>query len=614
MKLKVSLKGKIAIAVIITYIIIALLVPIMPLRPPLSYRAPPTDIFVPQIVANYSFPYKIVRMNAYEDEFYIITESSGFIDYNILDHNITFEENLPLQNYSDIKILRIYPHGFPVFYNQNYIYVFSGTALVRYHMNDTVSIYILNPPFSSFTGFVAYNSTGLYAFQYSPYGFSPEPLWHIVAHQKPLGLHYDYNHIFVSFHDKIIDITSNGKIVWEKRGNFTSNPIFLPTYGNDKLYIASHNEIEALSIRNGSKRADIHMPCEITSLEYRGGILFAYSPSGVFGKVDVLKNGFSWKVDDVKKYVASPFIDGIGVIFKNGKIGFILTDGAIQWGKDVNVYNILLTEMSHTTYLLAILENQKDVQQYSYSGKMITPLPPSKKYILGTDFAGRDVFSQLLWSFRSELYIAFVSGAIVLLLGTLWGLIAGYFGGTTDELLLLLSDSFLFIPAIGYAALMIYLFGISHHIEATIWTSIFALSPLEARAVRNYTKVVKEKAFVESAKLSGAGHWRIILVHIFPEIKGISTVYALSAVTMALLLEVGISFLGFGNYTVPTWGWMISNAYFTGYWDKWWLIVPPLLALWAIVYSTYLLSHEIYASEYIFSLEARTIGEETKSK
>ena len=614
MKMNISLKGKIAIGVIITYIIIALIVPVMPLRAPLSYRAPPTDIFVPQVVANYSFPDKIVRMNSYENEFYIITENHEFMVYNILSYNITFKEILPSQNYSNIKILRIYPNGFPVFYNQNYVYVFTGNSFLKYPVNDTISIYILNPPFSSFSGFVAYNATGLYTFQYSPYGFSKEPLWHIKIHNKPLGLHYDYRHIFVSFHNRIIEISDDGKILWEKSGNFTSNPIFLPIYGNDKLYIASYNKIAALSIENGSKIAEIQMPCKIESLTYRGGMLFAYSPSGVFGKVDTLAKGFSWKVENVKKYVADPFIEGIGIIFNDGKIGFLLTDGAIQWGKDVKVYDILLTEISHTTYLLAILEDQKNVQQYSYSGKMITPLPPNKKYILGTDFAGRDVFSQLLWSFRSELYLAFLSGAIVLLLGTLWGLIAGYFGGTTDDILLLLSDSFLFIPAIGYAALMIYLFGISHHIEATIWASIFALAPLEARAVRNYTKVVKEKAFIESAKLSGAGHWRIIFIHIFPEIKGISMVYALSAVTMALLLEVGISFLGFGNYTVPTWGWMISNAYFTGYWDKWWLIVPPLLTLWALVYSTYLLSHELYASEYIISLEARTMGEETKSK
>ncbi len=614
MKIQISLKGKIAIGVIIAYIIIALIVPLIPLRDPMAYRAPPTDIFEPQVVDNYSFPSKIIRMNTYENEFYIISENHQFLVYNILSHNITFKEDLPSQNYSNIKILRIYPYGFPVFYNKNYVYIFADNSFVKYPINNTLSLYPLNPPFSSFSGFITYNSTGLYTFQYNPYDFSKKPLWHIEVNEKPLGLHYDYRHIFVSFHDKIIEISDDGKIVWKKSGEFTTNPIFLPTYGNNELYIGSYNKIEALSIKNGSKIGDIPMPCNITSLAYRGEILFAYSPSGTFGKVDLLAKGFSWKIDNVKKYVANPFIDGIGVIFKDGKIGFLLTDGTIQWGKEVSVYDILLTEISHTTYLLAILEDQKNVQQYSYSGKMITPLPPSEKYILGTDFAGRDVFSQLLWSFRSELYLAFVSGAIVLLLGTLWGLIAGYFGGTTDDLLLLLSDSFLFIPAIGYAALMIYIFGISHHIEATIWASIFALAPLEARAVRNYTKVVKEKAFVESAKLSGAGHWRIMFIHIFPEIKGISMVYALSAVTMALLLEVGISFLGFGNYTVPTWGWMISNAYFTGYWDKWWLIVPPILTLWAIVYSTYLLSHELYASEYIISLEARTIGEETKSK
>ncbi len=614
MKINMSIKGKIAVGIILAYVIIALIVPVMPLRAPLTYRAPPTDIFAPQIIGNYSFNSKIVNMAAYENEFYIINEKSQFVVYNTLSKNYTYEKNLPPARYSKIEILRVYPYGIPIFYNENKIFIYSSKELIEYPVNNTQKLFTLNPPFSSYSGFIVYNSTGIYAFQFSPYGFSKTPLWHLNITQKPIGLHYDYTHIFISYPDKIISINSEGKIIWKDSGHFTSNPIFLPIYENTKLYVASYKKIDVLSIKNGILISQIPMHYNITSLTYRGEILFAYSPSGVFGKVNLMDKGFSWKIKNVEKYAANPFIDGIGIIFKNGKIGFLLTDGTIQWGKDIKIYDIILTEISHTTYLLAILENQKNVQQYSYSGKMMTPLPPSKKYILGTDYAGRDVFSQLLWSFRSELYMAFISGAIVLLIGTLWGLVAGYFGDTTDDFLLLLSDSFLFIPAIGYAALMIYLFGISHHIEATITASILALAPLEARAVRNYTKVVKEKAYVESAKLAGASNWRIMFIHILPEIRGISVVYALSAVAMALLLEVGISFLGFGNYTVPTWGWMISNAYFTGYWDKWWLIVPPLLTLWTLVYSTYLLSHELYASEYILSLEARNIGEETKSK
>jgi len=614
MKMNISLKGKIAIGIIILYIVMALIVPFLPLRDPMAYKAPPSDIFAPQIVDNYTFKQKIVSIGTYETTFYIITEDYKFIVYDIHSHSVKVEHNLSEGQYSDINMLLIYPGDYPIFHNKNMVYVYHPALdkLIEYPVENISQIYILNEPFNAFSGFIVLNSTGFYAFSFSPYfpHYSP-PLWKINIEEKPLGIHYSYKHIFISTPHHLINVNSDGEIKWIVNGNFTSNPIFLPIYGNQKLYVASENNIQVYSTSNGTLIENIEMPSSalpISRLEYRGQALYAYSSKGVFGKVNLLKNGFSWKIENIKDYTMSPFIDGMGVIFKDGKIGFVLiADGTIQWGQEEDVYRILIGEITHTPCLFSVASNQTLVSQYSYSGKMIAPLPPNEKYVLGTDAAGRDVFSQLLWGFREEIYIALLSGAAVLLIGTLWGLISGYFSGLIDDALLLLSDSFLFIPAIGYAALMIYLFGVTHHIEATIGAAILALAPLEARAVRNYTKVVKEKAFIESAKVAGASHWRIIFIHILPEIKGISLVYTISATTMALLLEVGISFLGFGNYTIPTWGWMITNAYFTGYWDRWWLMGPPIIALWLLVYSLYLISQELYTTEYILPLKVELL-------
>lgn len=614
-ELTLSRTGKIALGIITLYIIIALIVPVLPLRNPTGFHAPPQDIFVPQIVNQFNLSAPVERFAIYGYDIFTLSKNGNFIHYDMVQHRIVKMFALNLSHTSEIKILHSGPSGQAIFHTENAIYLYSPSQekLYRIPVKDVYSVYPIQMPFSLYTGVIAINSTGVYAYSYDPYtAREPSLIWDFPLHEKVIGIHYSYTYFYISTPNQLISLNRYGGEVWRVNGNFTSNPIYIPVYGNNKIDVASGNRIMEIFISNGTCAGNIIMPVKVTMLQYYGQSLYAYSPRGVVGKVNLVSNrGFLWKIENIREYSLSPFVDGMGAILKDGRLIFVLTgDGTVQWGTGGNFTKIALGEQDLVPYLFALLNNGKSIVQYSYSGKLITPLPPSNKYLLGTDSAGRDVLSQLLWGFRNEIYIAFVSGLAVLILGTLWGLTAGYFSGLPDDLLLLLSDSFLFIPAIGYAALMIYLFGIQHHIMATITASILALSPLEARAVRNYTKVIKEKPFVESAKVSGAGFWRIMFKHILPEIEGISMVYALSATTMALLLEVGISFLGFGNYAVPTWGWMITNAYFTGYLDRWWLVAPPLIALWLLVYSLYLLSQEMYTTEYVRSIESRTVDEE----
>ncbi len=595
--------GKFATAVVLSYLIVALLVPALPLRDPMAYRAPPSDIFVPDARDVFNFSFRVDRIATYGLAMYLIANGS-FISYDMVEHRITFKRGISGENFSDIGLLRIYPSAYPVFFNSRAVYIYDPDHrnLMEVPAENTSGLWVLNDPFNAFRGFIAYNSSGIHVYEYDPYSFW-NPLhhtWDYPCPGRPLGIHYSYKTVVLSFPREFIGLNPEGEEVWHVSGDFTSNPVYIPVYGSSAVYVASHDQVDIFSVRNGSLLGRIPVGEEVIRLEYHGQSLYAYTSSRVFGKVDLLAGGFSWVLRDVDSYVMDPFVDGMGLV-SGKRLEFVLiADGTVQWGLDKDIADMALGEQYHVPYLFVVSASRMQVVQYSYSGRLITPLPPNEKYPLGTDFAGRDVLSQLLWSFRSEIYIAAVSGLAVLILGTLWGLVAGYFSGLPDELLLLLSDSMLFIPAIGYAALMIYVLGISHHIEATIIASVFALSPLEARAVRNYTKVVKEKPYVESAKVVGASSLRVIFGYIFPEIYGISLVYALSATTMALLLEVGISFLGFGNYTVPTWGWMITNAYFTGYWDRWWLVLPPLFLLWLLVYSLYLLSHEMYIREYVF--------------
>ena len=610
----ITLKGRIAITVFAIYGIIALIVPMLPLHNPQSYHAPPEDIFVPEVVDEYAFNFTLEHLRVYGYGIYMITEDGRFVVYDSEAHRIENAFPIPPRGYSEIGLMRAMYEDYPVFFGNGKVYIYIGdeNTLLNYTVPGIRALYPLREPFNGFYGFLVVNSSGIYAFEYDP--FMPwrgvVPVWSMKITQRILGIHYTYKRIMISTPKSLICVNSEGEVVWSVNGSFTSNPIFVPVYGSKSLYIGSENYIEVRSILNGSILKRISMPSAVDSLAYYGQALYAHSRSS-FGKVNLMEGGFAWKIDNVRRYRIDPFVDGVGILLNSGKLEFVLAaSGEVQWGLEGKFRDIALGSISHVSYLYALNDGGNVITKYSYSGKLITPLPPDEKYPLGTDAAGRDVLSQFLWSFREEMYIALLSGLIVLILGTLWGLVAGYYSGVTDDFLLLVSDALLFIPAIGYAALMLYVFGIVHHVEATIAASVLALSPLEARAVRNYTKMIKEKPYVESAKVIGASSWRIIFNHILPEIRGISLVYAVSAVAMALLLEVGISFLGFGNYGVPTWGWMVTNAYFTGYLDRWWLVAPPIIALWLLVYSLYLIFHEIYTSYYL----RQDMGKKQKNK
>ncbi len=587
-----SWMGKLSLGIILVYVIIALIVPYLPISNPLYNRAPPQDIFVPQILDNISLPGNIVNARAAGGVLYYIGSNYTFNAFNIQNHNYLFSIPLEKENYSKIQLLHYSVYTSIFFYSHNTLYFYDrmNVKLVNYKM-DIKKVFPIEQPFVPFTGVAVYNGTDLNFYSLYP----QEGLkWSLKVPIEPIGIHTSYKQIYISFPKALWCLDYIGEIKWKVNDTFTSNPIFLRSYEGSYLYVASGDKIERRDLSNGSLTANFSMGIQISYLGYYGQSLFAYSPQGIFGKVNLLNGSFAWKIHDVKTYTLDPFVDGLPVIFKDGRIGFVLlSTGEVQWGYRFNAQDIFMDAITYTTRNV-VAYHDNHVLIFSNSGKLITPLPPSNKYPLGTDNAGRDILSQLLWSFRTEIYIALVSTSVVMIVGTAIGILSGYYSGPVDDTLRLITDAFLLIPAIGYAALMIFILGITQHINATLLASLFAVWPIEARAVRNYTKVVKEKPYIEAARVSGASNTRIMLFHILPEVSIVSTVYGLSGAAMALLLEVGVSFLGFGNYMVLTWGWMIANAYFVGIWDKWWVLLPPLLTLMTLVMAIYLLSKDVH--------------------
>lgn len=184
---------------------------------------------------------------------------------------------------------------------------------------------------------------------------------------------------------------------------------------------------------------------------------------------------------------------------------------------------------------------------------------PSAEHWLGTDEIGRDEFSRLLYGARTSLFIGFVGTAGGILLGSIIGLISGYFGGWTDTLAMRVVDVMYAFPGILLAILIVAIMGpglTNLMIALTIWGT-----PTLSRIVRSVILSLKEQEFVQAAEAIGATRARIILRHLLPNTTAPIIVYATLGVAGSLLTAAGLGFLGIGvQPPTPEWGAMLSTG------------------------------------------------------
>jgi peptide/nickel transport system permease protein len=220
--------------------------------------------------------------------------------------------------------------------------------------------------------------------------------------------------------------------------------------------------------------------------------------------------------------------------------------------------------------------------------------PPTWEFPLGTDVLGRDVYSQIIWGFRNAVLISFPSAAAIGLLGTVIGLVAGYYGGMVDAVLQRISVTFLLFPSIPFVALIVHSWGPTEINLALILGVSICLWPTAARAIRAEVKSLKTRTFIEAAQVSGAGPTRIIFRHILPNVQHLTFLYMTIGVAFALSLEATVNFLGLGNVSVLTWGQMLSFTFVaTKRTMTWWTILPPGLAIAYMVLGAFLISEGI---------------------
>lgn len=185
--------------------------------------------------------------------------------------------------------------------------------------------------------------------------------------------------------------------------------------------------------------------------------------------------------------------------------------------------------------------------------------PPSSQYLLGTDQLGRDVLTRILYAARSSLAAACLSAALAFAAGTLLGLIAGYSTGLIDAFLMRILDILQAIPALLLAIALVAALG--PNLPNLILTMGLLFMPRFARVARASTLSVRERDYVAAAIGLGVSRARTLYRHVLPNIAAPLIVEASLTVTIAILTEASLSFLGLGVQPPdPTWGGMIAES------------------------------------------------------
>jgi len=193
------------------------------------------------------------------------------------------------------------------------------------------------------------------------------------------------------------------------------------------------------------------------------------------------------------------------------------------------------------------------------TGKVAANMPPGAAYPLGTTNLGRDIYAQLVHGTESALTVGLTAALIVALVGTVVGLVAGYFGGWVDALLMRIADMALSLPFLPFVIVLIGFLGPST--SNIVLAVVLLLWPNSARVIRSQVLSLRERAYVEAARVTGASQARILFVHIAPNILPLSFVYAAIAIGWAIITEASVSFLGFGDPDNVSWGMMLQDAF-----------------------------------------------------
>ncbi|MDA7825909.1 ABC transporter permease [Porticoccaceae bacterium] len=217
------------------------------------------------------------------------------------------------------------------------------------------------------------------------------------------------------------------------------------------------------------------------------------------------------------------------------------------------------------------------IAPYSYETQdlMLGATPPSAAHWLGTDIFGRDMLTRIMYGGRVSLMVGFIATAVALVIGILWGSIAGFVGGRVDAVMMRIVDIMYALPFMIFIVLLMVVFG------RNILLLFIAIGAVEwltmARIVRSQVMALRKQEFVEAAYSMGLSRWAIIRRHIIPNTLGPVIVYTTLTIPSVMLLEAFLSFLGLGiQPPQSSWGLLINYGVETMEEYPWLLIFPGI--------------------------------------
>jgi peptide/nickel transport system permease protein len=219
--------------------------------------------------------------------------------------------------------------------------------------------------------------------------------------------------------------------------------------------------------------------------------------------------------------------------------------------------------------------------------------PPSSRHLLGCDDGGIDMLSLLIAGARVSMVVGFAATVVAIVIGGTIGIVAGYYGGAVDGILMRITDYFLVIPDVPLMIVLAALLGQSLRniilvIGILLWTST-------ARIIRSQVKSVRERVYVKRARSLGAGNVRIILRHILPQIAPLLIANTVLTVAIAVFDETALAFLGLGDPSAISWGSILEHAFERTAISSgaWWAFVPAGFAVALVIMGAYLFGQAI---------------------
>jgi peptide/nickel transport system permease protein len=258
----------------------------------------------------------------------------------------------------------------------------------------------------------------------------------------------------------------------------------------------------------------------------------------------------------------------IWAVYRKSKMG--------MWGLYILVFFILVA-------IFAPLIAPREALKATCPCNGVPFSPPSLGFPFGTDNFGRSVFALTVWGTRISLTVGLLATAISMIIGSLIGVIAGYYGRWPEALLMRFTDWFLVIPFLPLAIVLASLLGQS------LWVIIVVIGitswPSTARIVRAQVLSVKTRAYVERGQALGATGWHTVSRHILPNVGPLILANTILTIAIAILSETTLAFLGLGDPLSISWGRILEFAFGAGAAGagQWWWLVPPGLAIVFVV-------------------------------